>query len=274
MDSPLTVLAVLVASISAGLGLQHLRPSGVPRPVAAGRTRRNVAVGIVVFVVGAASGGLLVGPAAVAEDHGWGLMRWLHLPAPMAAVGSLIGLEVAFYWLHRAAHRHPVLWRVHRAHHTDVAMDLSTSLRSHPFDLILANLTLGAAALVLGMSPVVVVVYNLASLAITFLQHADVAIGDRVDRALSAVLMTSSSHRMHHSAARVETDSNYGGLSMFPDRWFGTRTAPALPVALGLDLADLDRRQSVAAILLDPFRSPPVATASHGVTEVVAAGAR
>ena len=50
---------------------------------------------------------------------------WLRLPAEIGA------LDLLTYWLHRAYHRVPLLWRFHRVHHTDLDLDVSSASRFH-----------------------------------------------------------------------------------------------------------------------------------------------
>ena len=47
---------------------------------------------------------------------------------------SLLVMDIAKYFEHRAMHGVPWLWRIHRTHHSDSEMDVTTSLRFHPLE--------------------------------------------------------------------------------------------------------------------------------------------
>lgn len=222
--------------------------------VARGRRWRNTAVGVIVFMTGAVGGVVLTGPAVVADRRAWGLLRPVELPRPVVVVVAIVGLEAAFYWLHRAEHRYPLLWRIHRAHHTDLDVDVTTALRSHPIDLSVSNATLGVTAMLLGAPPALVGAHGLVGLGAAFVQHSRVAIPPVVDRTLDRVLVTPSLHAMHHSTDQAETDSNFGGLLIVFDRFFGTSVRWSVGTSFGLDLEDIDDRQTVRSMLLEPFR--------------------
>ena len=255
MDSPLALLAVLVASVATALLLQRIVPLRQDRPQLPHRLRRNIGMSLLVLVAGGLSGGLMAAPAAYAEDHGTGLLRALDVPPPLQALVGVAALELAFYWLHRAEHSWAPLWRIHRAHHTDLDLDVTTSIRSHPADIVLSNAVLGLlVVLPLGLSPLFVAGYNLGSFAVVWLQHARTDLPAVLDRPLSAVLASPGNHRMHHSSLQAETDSNYGSNLILFDRLFGTWTRPRPDVVFGLDQADLAGRQSIAAMLAEPFR--------------------
>jgi sterol desaturase/sphingolipid hydroxylase (fatty acid hydroxylase superfamily) len=52
----------------------------------------------------------------------------------------LLVFDAQFYWVHRTAHRHPVLFRLlHREHHADRYPDAWSSMYQHPLDFFLAT---------------------------------------------------------------------------------------------------------------------------------------
>ena len=75
--------------------------------------------------------------AELARQNRWGLLNHVSM-AWLAALLVLVALRsLAAYAYHRASHVVPLLWRVHRVHHTDRAFDLSTAFRSHPIEVLL-----------------------------------------------------------------------------------------------------------------------------------------
>jgi len=141
---------------------------------------------------------------------------WLHL-----ALAFLV-LDALNYVLHRAMHAVPLLWRLHALHHTDLALDVSTTIRHHPLEAVFTAAIIGVAGAVLGCSAFEVAVYGIVETLVQLIGHADVRLANPLDRALGTVFVTPRFHRIHHSSARAETDSNYGQVLAFWDRLFGT----------------------------------------------------
>jgi sterol desaturase/sphingolipid hydroxylase (fatty acid hydroxylase superfamily) len=126
------------------------------------------------------------------------------------------------YTFHFFSHKAPLLWRVHRVHHFDTAIDVSTGLRHHPFEMLLA-VTVGIpAAIIFGLLPLALIIYGSADAMFALFTHANVKLPAGLERVLRIVLVTPRIHAVHHSSYQPETDSNYGSVFTFWDRLFGT----------------------------------------------------
>jgi sterol desaturase/sphingolipid hydroxylase (fatty acid hydroxylase superfamily) len=135
---------------------------------------------------------------------------------------TLIAQTFAAYWVHRLMHVSPLMWRVHRVHHADTMVDVSTSLRNHPLELLLTIPASALVILVLGTPVSVVAALQGFYVAAAIWEHADIALPERLDRALALVFVTPRLHRLHHSPERRCHDRNYGNSIMLWDRLFGT----------------------------------------------------
>ena len=110
----------------------------------------------------------------------------------------------------------------------DTHLDVSTSQRHHPLELLLNVLILIALTIVFGLMAWVMVIFEGAEAIIDFFLHANVRLPESVDRILRWVLVTPNMHSLHHSSHSPETDSNYGTVFTLWDRLFGTyRAEPA-----------------------------------------------
>jgi len=166
-----------------------------------------------------------LGAAWFAERRGLGLLRSVDLARWLEIVFALLVLDLALWAQHVASHRVPLFWRVHRVHHTDVDLDVTSGVRFHPLELLVS---LGWKALVvvaLGATPATVLVFELALNGMSLFNHANLRLPQRVEQILRTVLVTPDVHRVHHSVWRDETDSNYGFQLVLWDRLFGTFTA-------------------------------------------------
>lgn len=187
-----------------------------------GRLIANFGLGILNMLLFAALPLSTLLAAEWARIHQIGLLNWLAAPAWAAIALTLVLRSLANYALHRAAHAMPLLWRMHRVHHCDTAVDLSTGLRHHPGELLYVALALSGLALLFGLSVPALAGYELAAAIVALWSHANLDMTHRGERGLGWLVTTPALHHVHHSAARAETDSNYGELLTLWDRLFGT----------------------------------------------------
>jgi len=95
--------------------------------------------------------------SATAQSWSIGIGRRLELPWFEVLALLLLVDSLAVYWIHRLIHRTPLFWRVHRVHHADRMVDVSTSLRNHPLELLLSIPSSAAVVLMVGASAPIVV---------------------------------------------------------------------------------------------------------------------
>ncbi len=201
---------------------------------------------------------LAVGLAMQLEANGFGLLPALGLPFWLDCVLAVLLLDLAIYWQHRLMHVLPLLWRLHRLHHSDTGFDVTTGLRFHPFEMALSLVYKLAVVAALGAPALAVLVFELLLSIGALFTHADFALPPALDRRLRWLLVTPSMHRIHHSTWRPETDSNYGFHLSVWDRLFGSyRAHPRAPEAhmpIGLEYFRSSREQTLPSLLLQPFR--------------------
>lgn len=168
---------------------------------------------------------LAVGTAMLAEQHGAGLLRWLPLPAWLAVAVGLLLLDLLVYAQHRAFHRVPLFWCIHRMHHADADIDVSTALRFHPLEIALSMLIKVVAVWLLGVSAVTVVVFEVLLNACAMFNHANLRLPLAVDRLLRWCIVTPDMHRVHHSIHTQEHHRNFGFNLAIWDRLFNSYCA-------------------------------------------------
>lgn len=183
---------------------------------------RNLGLAIASGLVGAALAPLVLWAFRFGSEQGWGLCPRLDLGGLGCALIGFLLFDLWMYAWHRANHRVPFLWRFHRVHHTDPAMDCTTALRFHPGEILLSGLANLPVFVALGMSLQTFLLYKAAMVAVILLHHSNLAVPVRIDRGLRRLIVPPSMHRVHHSEIRVETDSNYGTIFSFWDRLFGS----------------------------------------------------
>jgi sterol desaturase/sphingolipid hydroxylase (fatty acid hydroxylase superfamily) len=232
------------------------------RRLAAGRRSRWPSnLGIV--VVDVLTVRLLVPTAAVgaslyAAGQGIGLLHYLNLRLSVAALLGFLVLDLAIYAQHVVFHHVPWLWRLHRMHHADLDIDVTTGLRFHPFEILISLGIKIAVVLAFGIPPIAVFIFEVMLNATSLFNHSNVAMPPRVDRLVRLLLVTPDMHRVHHSIVRAETDSNFGFNLPWWDRLFGTyRREPAAghqDMTIGIP-AFRDREElRLDRMLTQPFR--------------------
>ncbi len=163
-----------------------------------------------------------VGAAAFATAHGWGLLALAHLSAGATVVIAVVALDLTIYFQHVMLHAVPILWRLHRVHHADLDLDVTTGLRFHPFEILLSLLIKLAAIVLLGAPVVSVVIFEVLLNATSMFNHGNVRLPAAADRLLRWLIVTPDMHRVHHSIEEDETNSNFGFNLPWWDRLFGT----------------------------------------------------
>lgn len=254
-------LSAFAAVLALLLALQWLRPLRGD-----GRGQRRQATNLLLIALDTvllrlAFPVLAVGLALQSEAQGFGLLPRLGLPFWLDCLLAVVLLDLAIYWQHRWMHRLPLLWRLHRLHHSDTGFDVTTGLRFHPFEMALSMAYKLALVAALGAPALAVLVFELLLSVGALFTHADFALPPALDRRLRWLLVTPSMHRIHHSTWQSETDSNYGFHLSIWDRLFGSyRAQPRAPEAsmpIGLEYFRSAREQTLYSLLLQPFRSQP-----------------
>ena len=190
------------------------------------------------------------------EARGVGLLRWASLGPVVAGVLGVLVLDFSWYLLHAAMHEVPALWRIHRVHHSDPVVDVTTTVRQHPTEGLLRYATIALFACTFGIGVAAFTVYRAWSAINGLLEHTNVRLPRWLDRAWLLVSVSPSMHRIHHSRDVRETDSNYGNIFSFFDRLFATYTPDRAgrDVVCGLDGFDEPAAQTTTSLLWLPFQ--------------------
>jgi len=114
------------------------------------------------------------------------------------------------------------MWRFHQIHHSDPFVDVTTTYRTHPVETVWRFLFAIVPVWVLGVPAQAVVIQRLLQATNGILEHANVRLWAPLDRWLSLVWVTPNVHKIHHSRAIEETNSNYANLVTIYDRLLGT----------------------------------------------------
>lgn len=162
------------------------------------------------------------GAALDAAANGWGLFNWLDWPGWVEIVLAIVIFDCLIYWQHVLSHRIPILWRLHRVHHSDRDIDVSTAIRFHPGEIALSMLLKIGAVYVLGPAALAVILFEVILNGCALFNHSNIKLPGWADRVMRLVVVTPDMHRVHHSIIHRETDANFGFNLPWWDRIFGT----------------------------------------------------
>lgn len=163
-----------------------------------------------------------IGMATFAAHKGWGLLNHFDVPTWALLPLSIVALDLAVWLQHVMFHAVPALWRLHRVHHADLDIDLTTGARFHPIEMVLSALVKLAVVALIGAPVVAVVLFEVVLSATALFSHANINIPPRVERWLRWLVVTPDMHRVHHSVQEHETNTNFGFNLPWWDRLFGT----------------------------------------------------
>ena len=158
--------------------------------------------------------------------------RAFELPVDAAWVWILafLGVDLCYYWFHRASHEVNLLWAAHVVHHQSEEYNLSVALRQAAFQPVFSWVFYLPLAL-LGVQPAVF--FTLAALNTLYQFWIHTRLIGRLGP-LEWILNTPSHHRVHHGQNPIYIDRNHGGTLILWDRLFGTFQAETEPVIYGV----------------------------------------
>jgi len=198
------------------------------------------------------------GFALLCEQRGWGLLNALDLPRWLAIALGVLALDLVIYLQHVLFHAVPALWRLHRMHHADLDIDVTTGGRFHPVEIV-ASLAIKLAAIAaLGAPMEAVLAFEILLNATSMFNHGNIRLPSGLDRVLRWIVVTPDMHRVHHSIVPRETNSNFGFNVPWWDRLFGTyRAQPEAgheAITIGISQFRSPREQWLDRMLTQPFR--------------------
>lgn len=155
--------------------------------------------------------------AAKNETWRFGLNYLYELPVWAENIIAFVLLDYGIYWWHVILHKMPLMWRFHLVHHTDLDLDVSTAFRFHFGEMIGSVLYRGVIVLLIGASPLVVLIYEIIFEAETQFHHSNTKLNFRFEKWLNKIIVTPRMHGIHHSIVKHERDSNYATIFSFWD---------------------------------------------------------
>ncbi|MBS0288960.1 MAG: sterol desaturase family protein [Proteobacteria bacterium] len=186
-----------------------------------------------------------------------GILHHENWPYACRVILGVMALDAIMYLQHRLFHKYQLLWRIHRVHHMDKQLDVSTGLRFHPLEELINMGTKLLAIAFLGALPLSVLIFEILFNGMVMFAHLNTPIKFSKDVRLRRIIVTPGMHRIHHSDHAPETNSNYGFIFSWWDKLFGSYTliaqAGERKLVFGLEGFRDDKFQTLKNILQIPF---------------------
>lgn len=249
-----SLFAMTVVGVQLTLGaLERRYPARVAWRLGAAEKSGLIVIALVTLAVGGFAGDLYAQWLArplTALRTGLRLDIWPHhWPALAQVFLVFLASELLWYWMHRAEHRWPLLWRLsaHGAHHAFKKLNAIHFGANHPIELFWIVLPSALVELLFGVgAPAFGAV--LLTTTQTAIVHSNLKLNTY---GIGLLFTTNAWHIRHHSADFVESNSNYGCAAILWDRIFGTFADSGVREA-GLGA----REPTTLEKLLMPLREP------------------
>jgi sterol desaturase/sphingolipid hydroxylase (fatty acid hydroxylase superfamily) len=191
------------------------------------------------------------------NKHEIGILYLVKLAFWVKLFLSVALYDITTYWIHRASHKVPLLWRLHRVHHSDTTMDSTTVFRFHPLELILIYQTGNIiTAAIFGTDMYALALYYFILYIFFFLEHTNINFPKWIDNTIGLLFVMPNHHRVHHQQEQFYTDSNFADILIIWDRIFGTfKEMPIEKMKYGLKEFEGDEKQSFLYLIKSPFIS-------------------
>lgn len=158
----------------------------------------------------------------ITQRHGLGVPRLLGLDGWGEIAATILILDMWDYWMHRTFHKAPFMWRFHRAHHSDMELDVTSAARFHIGELILSGCSKCLMILVWGPSLWGLMAFDVLLTAASQFHHSNVAIPMDLQDRIERLIVSPRMHRCHHSLHRDCFNTNFSTIFSFWDRLFGS----------------------------------------------------
>ncbi|MEO8531744.1 MAG: sterol desaturase family protein [Deltaproteobacteria bacterium] len=174
-------------------------------------------------------------------------------PFVLQVIEIMFLTDLAQYWLHRAFHRIPALWKFHAVHHSAQSMDWLAGARMHFLEVITLRAVTATPMFVLGFTESALQTYILIVYVYSSILHSNLQVEPKW---LSKILATPRFHHWHHGIEREAIDVNFSIHFPLFDRLFGTNHMPEDRWPEGYGIKGHPVPKGYIKQMLYPFKRP------------------
>ncbi|MCZ2720069.1 sterol desaturase family protein [Marinomonas sp. 15G1-11] len=186
----------------------------------------------------------------------YGLLNLVPFPLWVEIIIGIILLDLAIYWQHNISHKITWIWRLHRVHHSDAELDVTSAVRFHPIEILLSLIYKSMVVVIFGVPAFAILLFDIILNASAMFNHTNIKLPAGLESILRKCIVTPEMHRIHHSRVTEETNSNYGFFLSIWDKLFNTYTSNASlgdeKIQIGMPQTKTYRPKSLLSLLLMP----------------------
>jgi len=203
-------------------------------------------------------GVIILGATAYVTATRTGLLYLVDLPSWTRLIVVVAFMDFMLYVWHFLNHEMPMLWRLHRVHHSDLNMDVSTATRFHIGELGISAVIRIGLIFLLGVRLTELVVFETLLVLTAQFQHSVVRVPKWFEQFYWMLFVPPSMHRIHHSVIKRERNTNYGTIFSTWDRALGTllKKVDQDRIKIGLGAYRDPTRLRLGRLLTMPFTRP------------------
>lgn len=182
----------------------------------------------------------------------------LTMPEPLHFALSFLLIDFVHYVNHRIHHKIPILWRLHRLHHSDKKITALTTWLHHPIELMSSFVVVITLFVMFDLPVIVMVTYGIVFGIHAAFTHFNMLVPEWIDKYLRVIIVTPNAHKVHHALDMRDGNANFGQLFLFWDWMFGTyqyrSNNELLQMEYGISTEQSPITDSVAQYLRNPFK--------------------
>lgn len=200
---------------------------------------------------------VLIEVAINLEKDKQGILQNLGLHPIVQIVLAVLLLDFFIYMQHKLMHRFKWLWALHKVHHVDKEIDVSTGIRFHPLEELISMGVKMLAVTFCGAPAIAVVIFEVLLNFGAMFTHANIKIKKSIDEKLRWFIVTPSMHRIHHSVNELDYNTNFGFCLSWWDKLFSSYRPFAFTgerhLTFGQELYRDPKYQTLYYMLMQPF---------------------
>jgi len=168
-------LGVFISLLIIFAGLEFIAPLAKRRAARLSQWFTNISITLIsTFVMRLILPIFAVGVSNYTAEHNVGLFNIINLGFWPTLIVSLLLLDVLIYGQHVMMHKVPLLWRLHRMHHTELGLDVTSAVRFHPIEMVVSMLIKMAFIFIMGIPVAAIIIFEIILNGLALFNHSNI----------------------------------------------------------------------------------------------------
>lgn len=175
------------------------------------------------------------------------------LPFIFDLILTIILFDFFIYLQHRIFHWIPILWRLHKVHHADTEMDLTTGVRFHPLEISISLFYKLFIFIILMPRLETFLIYEILLSSMALYSHSNIKLSEKLEKKLSKIIITPKIHLTHHDTRSAQMNKNFGNFLIFWDKLFKSFSKDKIQ-KIGLSNISKEKAQNLFQQIILPIK--------------------